>query len=160
MPSLVVLPKPLKMQWLSWIRKLCNCGSQCWCLAFIGLTSLHGQPLLCSLELCYSWERTLWYRVIWVYWGLGLWEWVYTTFVLSIFISETFSLLPPVDVGQRPNHVNPWYSLLCVVVFFFSSLILFIWENSSSTPFGLFRSTGKANGDDLINADFTIAKQC
>ena len=119
MPSLVVLPKPLKMQWLSWILKLCNCGSQCWCLAFIGLTSLHGRPLLCSLELCYSWERTLWYRVIWVYWGLGLWEWVYTTFVLSIFISETFSLLPPVDVGQRPNHVNPWYSLLCVVVYFF-----------------------------------------
>ena len=54
-----------------------------------------------------------------MYWGLGLWEWVYTTFVLSMFVSETFSLLPPVDVGQRPNHVNPWCSFLCVVVFFF-----------------------------------------
>ena len=166
MPSLVDLPKPLKMQWLSWIKKLCTCGSQCWCefeldclLAFFRLTSLHGQPLLCSLELCYSWERTLWYRVIWVFWGLGLWDWVYATFVLSIFVSETFFLSPSVDVGQRPNHVNPWCSLLCVVVYFsfvFFSLIIFICEISSSTTFGSFRSTGKAaEGDDLINADFT-----
>ena len=77
-----------------------------------------------------------------------------------MFVSETFSLLPPVDVGQRPNHVNPWCSFLCVVVFFFFPLlILFICENSSSTTFGSFRSTGKAtDGDDLINANFIDSK--
>ena len=139
MPSLVDLPKPLKMQWLSWIKKLCTYGSQCWCefeldclLAFFRLTSLHGQPLLCSLELCYSWERTLWYRVIWVFWGLGLWDWVYATFVLSIFVSETFFLSPSVDVGQRPNHVNPWCSLLYVVYFsfrvFFFTHNIYLWD--------------------------------
>ena len=67
---------------------------------------------------------------------IGVWvcEWFYTTFVLSIFVSETFSLSRAVDVGQRPNHVNPWCSLLYVVVyfsfgvFFFFSFIIFICE--------------------------------
>ena len=70
---------------------------------------------------------------------IGVWfcEWFSTTFVFSIFVSDTFSLSPSVDVGQRPNHVNPWCSLLYVVVyfsfgfffsFFFFSLIIFICE--------------------------------
>ena len=51
----------------------------------------------------------------------------YTTSVFSIFVSETFSLSPPVDVGQRPNHVNPWCSLLYVV--YFSFRVFFFTHN-------------------------------
>ena len=41
----------------------------------------------------------------------------------SLYLLVKLSLSLPVDVGQRPNHVNPWYSLLYVVVylFFFST---------------------------------------
>ena len=69
---------------------------------------------------------------------IGVWvcEWFYTTFVLSIFVSKTFTLSTPVDVGQRLNHVNSWCSLLYMVVYFsfgfffssFFSLIIFICE--------------------------------
>ena len=51
----------------------------------------------------------------------GVWvlrEYLYTTFVISIFASKIFSSSLLVNIGPMLNHVNPWYSLIYVVVFF------------------------------------------
>lgn len=76
--------------------------------------------------LCYLWERALWCIGVWV-----SWECLYTNFVSSIFVSEFFFSSLPMDVGQRPNHINSWRPLLCLIVhcsFKFSSFLLFLLE--------------------------------
>ena len=62
-----------------------------------------------------------------MYWGLGVCENIDTpTCIFPYLISEISSLLP-VDVSQKPNHVNPWCSLfVCACLFFDFGFALFL----------------------------------
>lgn len=68
-----------------------------------------------------------------MYWGLGVCENVNTPTCISPYLISGISSSLPVDVGQKPNHVNPWCSFVCACLFSdfgFVSFLLFIsWRS-------------------------------
>ena len=67
-----------------------------------------------------------------MHWGLGVCENIDTPTCISPYLISGISSSLPVDVGQKPNHVNPWCSLfVCLFsVFGFASFLLFIsWRS-------------------------------
>ena len=53
-----------------------------------------------------------------MHWGLGVCENIDTPTCISPYLISGISSSLPLDVGQKSNHVNPWYSLfVCLFIF-------------------------------------------
>ena len=60
-----------------------------------------------------------------MYWRLGVCENIDTPTCISPYLISGISSSLPLDVGQKSNHVNLWYSLF-VCLFIFSVWVCFV----------------------------------